>query len=321
MGKPMVSIIIIFLNAEKYLSEAVESIFAQTYDRWEILLVDDGSTDASTEIAKRYATQNLKKVRYLEHPGHQNRGKGASRNLGIFHAQGDYIAFLDADDVWLPEKLAQQTVILDSHPEAGMLYGSTLYWYSWTQMPEDHKRDFLRPLGVQPNTVFKPPRLFSLFLRGMATVPCICSILVRRSAIQKIGGFDETFTEVNDIHEDQTLYAKMYLKFPVYVSGTCLDRYRQHPGSSMAIARNMGYLVPAREFFLRWLREYLIEQGEKDLEVWQSLQRELWRTRYPSWLPSSERLIHSMMWAKKWLLRLEERTLPSSIQNWLWKQN
>src|SRR5919198_1004258 len=105
---PLVSAIIIFLNAERFIQEAIESVFAQTYDAWELLLVDDGSTDGSTAIARRYAEQHPGKVRYLEHNGHQNRGKSASRNLAIRNCTGEYIAFLDADDVWLPRKLEQQ---------------------------------------------------------------------------------------------------------------------------------------------------------------------------------------------------------------------
>src|SRR3954449_4406587 len=107
-SRPVVSVIIIFLNAEQFLREAVESVFGQLYDKWELLLVDDGSTDGSTQLARRYAAHPSGKVRYLEHAGHQNRGMSAARNLGIRHAGGEYIGFLDADDVWLPQKLQEQ---------------------------------------------------------------------------------------------------------------------------------------------------------------------------------------------------------------------
>ena len=106
----MVSIIMIFLNEEQFIREAIESVFAQSYDTWELLLVDDGSMDLSTDIALRCADQHPGQVRYLEHADHQNRGMSASRNLGISHAKGKHIAFLDADDVWSPHKLEQQVV-------------------------------------------------------------------------------------------------------------------------------------------------------------------------------------------------------------------
>jgi glycosyltransferase involved in cell wall biosynthesis len=84
-------------------------------------------------------------VRYLQHPGHANLGMSASRNLGIRQADGPYMAFLDADDVWLPAKLEQQVALLEAWPEAAMVYGPTLWWYSWTERLEDQGRDFIHP--------------------------------------------------------------------------------------------------------------------------------------------------------------------------------
>ena len=85
---PRVSAIINFLNEERFLQEAIESVFAQSFNDWELLLVDDGSTDGSTGIARRYAEKNPGKVRYLIHEGRQNRGMSASRNLGVRNAVG-----------------------------------------------------------------------------------------------------------------------------------------------------------------------------------------------------------------------------------------
>jgi len=136
-AKPLVSVIINFLNAGEFIQEAIESVFAQSYDNWELLLLDDGSTDTSTKVALGYAKRYPEKVRYLEHPEHRNRGAAVSRNLGISHAKGEYVAFLDADDVWLASKLEEQVAILGLRPEAGMVYGSTLSWHSWTGTPED----------------------------------------------------------------------------------------------------------------------------------------------------------------------------------------
>src|SRR4028118_1816749 len=159
-NKPLVSAIIIFLNEERFLPEAIESVLAQTYENWELLLVDDGSTDGSTQIALNYAERHPGKVRYLEHPDHQNRAMSASRNLGIEHAKGEYIAFLDADDVWMAHKLEQQVSILEAHPEAAMLYGNRQEWHSWTGEPEDIHRDFVpEMIGARADTLFDPPAL------------------------------------------------------------------------------------------------------------------------------------------------------------------
>src|SRR5215208_465500 len=104
---PRVSAIVIFLNAGPFFEEAIESILVQDYDDWELLLVDDGSTDGSTEIARRYADGDPSRIRYLTHPGGENRGMSASRNLGVRQARGEYVAFLDADDTWLQGKLTR----------------------------------------------------------------------------------------------------------------------------------------------------------------------------------------------------------------------
>ena len=141
--KPLVSVTIIFLNAERFIEEAIRSVLRQTYANWELLLVDDGSTDGSTEIARSYTEHESGKVRYLEHDRHENRGMSASRNLGIRYSQGKHIAFLDSDDVWLPHKLEQQVAILHAHPEAGMVYGGSQYWHSWTGSAENTESDYV----------------------------------------------------------------------------------------------------------------------------------------------------------------------------------
>jgi glycosyltransferase involved in cell wall biosynthesis len=273
-NKPRVSVITIFLNAEKFIEEAIASVLAQTYPHWELLLVDDGSTDASTMIAHRYAAQYPNKVRYLEHPEHQNRGMSASRNLGIGHAQGEYIAFLDADDVYLPLKLERQVPLLDEHPEAAMVYGATSYWYSWTGEPADVQRDAKhkpRLLGVQPDTLVNPPELATLFLRREAQTPGTCAVLVRREAIQRTGGFEEAF---RGMYEDQVFFYKVCLAEPVFVESGNWDRYRMHPDSCCHVVEKTRRAYAARMAFLKWLEQYLSAQGTENVEVRKILQRQ-----------------------------------------------
>lgn len=277
-SKPLVSTVMIFFNEERFFPEAIESVFAQTYKNWELLLVDDGSTDGSTEIALRHAQQYPGKVRYLEHDGHRNRGASAARNLGISNAKGEYIAFLDADDVWLPQKLERQVALLNSQPEAAMLCGATQWWYSWTGNPEDTKLDHIRTLSVKPNTLVRPPKLLTLFLRN-ANVPCTCSVLLRQEIIEATGGFEEA---IRRVYTDQAFYAKVCLKAPVFVSGECWDKYRQHPDSCCSVAKRTKQLDFAELFYLNWLEPYLSEQGIKNSEVWRALRRRQWRHRHPT---------------------------------------
>jgi glycosyltransferase involved in cell wall biosynthesis len=272
IAKPFVSVIIIFLNGERFIQEAVESVFAQSYNHWELILVDDGSTDGSTQIARRYAAQHQQRVRYLEHSGHQNRGMSASRNVGLSNARGAYIAFLDADDIWLSHKLEQQIAILENLPEAGMVFGPTQWWYSWTGKPENIPRDFTHELGVPPNSLLKPPELLTRFLARESISPCTCSVLLRRKTVEQVGGFEEIF---KGLYEDQAFFAKVCLSVPVFASPTCVARYRQHLNSNCSIAQENGHYAQARRVFLNWLACYLRSQNYQHSGVWQALEREM----------------------------------------------
>src|SRR5262249_26786865 len=161
------------------IEEAIISVLEQTYACWELFLVDDGSTDDSTEIARRYAQQHSGRIWYLQHHNHQNRGMSASRNLGLNHARGDLIAFLDADDVWLPEKLERQVAIMEAQPKAAMVYGSSQHWYSWTGDAVDLPRDYIPAVGIEAGLI-APPALLTLSLKSTARTPCPSNFLVRR---------------------------------------------------------------------------------------------------------------------------------------------
>ncbi len=274
-----VSIVTPFLNAGPFLREAVESVLAQTCPDWELLLVDDGSRDDSTAIAQAFAAAHPDRIRYLTHPGRVNKGASASRNLATSVARGEFIAFLDADDVYLPDKLAAQVPLLDAHPEAGMLYGGTEYWYSWTGRPEDRDRDRIwRRFGVPAGAAVAPPRLLATFLRDGDTVPCMGSVLARRRAIEQVGGWEDSFRH---ICTDQVFHAKLALHFPVFVADGCWDRYRQHDGSACHSVQRAGQMHAAFLRYLTWLEAYLAEQRVDDREVWSALRGAVREYRYP----------------------------------------
>lgn len=127
----LVSVIIPVFNCEAYLAEAIESVLAQTYSAIEIIVVDDGSTDGSADIAKSFGNSG---VRFCYQP---NSGPGSARNRGVAMARGGLLAFLDADDMWLPNKLSLQTAALESNPKLDMILG--------------HVAEFLSPeLGSGP---------------------------------------------------------------------------------------------------------------------------------------------------------------------------
>lgn len=280
----LVSVIIIFLNAGKaFFEEAIASILFQTYKNWELLLVDDGSTEISTEIAKQYASLFPHKIRYLDHKGHRNRGMSATRNLGIQNAKGEYVAFLDADDIWLPQKLEKQVAILEVYPEAGMVYGSTQLWYSWTNRPEDAARDSQRLLGVKPDTLIQPPNLVPLFLQKKALAPSTCGVLIRRRVFDEVGSFEEKF---RSLYEDQAFFAKVCSKVTVFVESGCWDRYRQHSDSCCHSSANSGNYVDgqpnsAHLDYLNWLEEYFLHQKIQDIQIWKALYKARWPYDHP----------------------------------------
>jgi len=277
---PTVSGILIFLNAKAFLREAIESVLAQTRCDWELLLIDDGSKDGSTEVARLYAERYPSRIHYLTHDARTTRGKSRSRNLGIENSRGEYIAFLDADDIWLPSKLTAQVDILSRHPEAVMLYGPTTYWHSWA--PSNQHSDYRGVLGVRVETLYFPPFLLTRYLARSAIVPGLCSILARRNAVIKLGGFEESIPQ---LFEDQTLIAKLCLHGPVYVDSGCYDLYRQHPDSSSAHAVNVGLYHPWRPSvshlaYLEWLAGYIARHARQHEHLRSAVRRELWLQRH-----------------------------------------
>lgn len=245
----MVSVICIFFNAERYIAEAVDSVLAQEGADFEVLLVDDGSTDASGAIARGYAARLPGRVRYLHHPDHANRGMSAARNLGLRHARGAFIAFIDGDDRWRPGKLAEQLAIFAAQPDAAMVCGTVNYWGSW-----EGRADRLIPTGHTLDRLSRPPgALLALYPLGSMDAPSPSDIMVRRAIAESVGGFEEEFT---GLYEDVVFFAKVFAGAPAWFSSRVWVDYRQHRDSSSASVVPQRYLAVRRRF-LAWLAEYV----------------------------------------------------------------
>ena len=271
---PRVSVITLFLNGEDFLAEAIESVIAQTYQNWEFLLVDDGSGPAATAIAKDYAARYPQKIRYIEHSNHANRGMSASRNLGVRHARGELIAFIDADDIWLPSKLAEHVGLLDAHREVGLVCGTTVYWHSWSS-----GEDQIVPTGHQQDVVIYPPDgALKVFPLGSAPPPSMSDIVLHAELIRRLGGFEEQFT---GHYESRVFLSKVFLSTPVYFSSAISNKYRQHPASCVRTAFREGTHIQNRLRFLDWLEQYLQTLDKVDQRVLSALRRELRPYRSP----------------------------------------
>ena len=279
---PLVSVIIGFFNAEKFITETIESVMNQSLDDWELLLVDDGSSDAGSGIAQRFSLQHPHKIHYLEHEGHRNRGVCASRNLGISKATGKFIAILDSDDVWQPNKLSQQTAILEAQPGAGMVFGASCYWNSWSGSEAEKSSDYTPPLGVAADTLHYPPTLLErCHPLGRATAPCPSDLLLRREVVNAVNGFEEQFNGIYQLYEDQAFLAKIYLSTPVFVSSSSWTKYRLHADSCVYRVENAGEEARVRLFYLNWLKNYLNRQHIHDAGIHKALGRALFLQRHP----------------------------------------
>ena len=261
---PRVSVLMTVWNCEAFLADAIESVFAQTTaESWELLIVDDGSTDRSLPIAQTYALKHAGCVRVLRHPAGRNRGISASRNLALEHARGEFLAFLDADDVYLPHHLQAQLDVLRKHPEAAMVYGAAERWCD-AQKPYDRLQSERAWWGQNYTPPLVPSQavagllqhgtLLRWFLEDESMVPCICTVLVRREAAQAVNGFENPF---RGLYDDQVFHAKLSLHHLIFANEECVARYRQHGHSCCASGRaDIAKQQAALKTFRAWLLRY-----------------------------------------------------------------
>jgi glycosyltransferase involved in cell wall biosynthesis len=195
-----VSVVIPAYNAARYLAEAIESVLAQTYDPIEVIVVDDGSTDATAEVARRYP------ARLIEG---SHGGRSVARNRGIDAAAGAFVAFCDADDVCVPNRIEAQVAYLDAHPEASIV-SCLIETFVDPGMP--------RPAWLSDWRADTRP--------GWGT----SALLARRSLLDRIGGFDPAY----DLGEDSDLVFRAgEMGAPLEFVDEVLVRYRAHDANSM----------------------------------------------------------------------------------------
>ena len=275
----LVSVIIPFLNTEEFLEEAIQSVLFQTYRNWELLLVDDGSSDKSGAIARSYAHSHPDKIIYLQHEGSGNKGVCASRNLAVAHARGEYIALLDSDDVWMEGKLMEQVALLLEFPQVSMFCEASLYWQNWKDLKLPNQ---LVPVGASGGRYYEPPELaLQLYPLGAGAAPCPSGLLMRKEMILRQGGFEEVFAGKYQVYEDQAFLIKIYLHETVYISESCNNLYRQRPGSLMDSTVGEKKYQEVRQYFLKWLETYLSQQSMPFPEVEKKLKKAMLRYQFP----------------------------------------
>jgi len=199
-----VSVIIPSYNCAEFIAEAVESALSQSYGNLEVIVVNDGSSDDTAEVLAAYRGRII----YLEQP---NLGAAAARNAGIARATGELIAFLDADDVWLPTKLEQQLAAWQAYPEAVLVY---------TQMVNfDHASG--AELGLFPASVPSGDLFERLLVENLIPLP---TVLVKASVLREVGCFDEGLVTA----EDTNLWLKIARRYRLLGLHSVLVRRRKH---------------------------------------------------------------------------------------------
>lgn len=248
-----VSVVIPVFNAQDVIRETIESVLAQTWTDREIVVVDDGSRDGSGDIVRSFG----ERVRYIRQ---ENGGVARARNRGIAESAGRYIALLDHDDLWHPQKLEKQVAVLDRRPEVGMVITDVAH------IARDGK-----PMGIV-GAGYNPAEPFArLFVRGY--VPTPSAALIRRSVFETAGGFDERFHSAGmDDHELWTRIAARY-EIANIPEPLTYHRNRDIKPATIALAHRplllstllerFGYDPVRRRYLLREQARYLADQGKQ----------------------------------------------------------
>ncbi|NQV00198.1 MAG: glycosyltransferase [Parcubacteria group bacterium] len=219
---PRVSVIMNCLNCEQYLKEAIDSVYNQTYKDWEIIFWDNASTDNSAKIAKSYDD----KIRYFKSDTIDNLGK--ARNFAIEQACGEYLAFLDCDDVWLAQKLEKQIQILESDSKIGLVYSDAFVFSNQKVLYSFYKKD--RPLRGN---------IFGQLLENY--ILAILTVVIRKDILMSLTHwFDDSLT----MDEDMDLFLRIAHDWKVDYVDEVLAKYRIHSGNE---SYKKLHLIPKEE--------------------------------------------------------------------------
>ena len=223
----VVSIITPVFNGEKYINACMDSVQAQTFADWEMLVVDDGSTDGTFDLVQRRSAQDSR-IRLLTHPEHQNRGVSKSRQLGISQCCGKYVSMLDADDLFELTKLERQVSVAQRHPDCVVFHGrGVCVDQNGVEKPSPNIADSFNRFATHDHVYD-----FCKHERFLLQNPILnSSTLIRRDALSETAyGFEQLFQ-----YEDWTLWVLLAQSGSFYVSAEDLVRYRAHDESASTL--------------------------------------------------------------------------------------
>lgn len=251
----MVSIILPVFNGERFIRDCLDSVLRQNLKDIEILVIDDGSTDRGLVLVEEIANKHQGLIRILKHPGGANRGISATRNLGIRSSKGEFIAFIDQDDIWLPGKLSRQVEALVENPRVSLVY-SKVALIDDTFMPTSEENlGFLgRKLGVSLSDSFS-------MLLNENSIPAL-SVVCRKECLLKAGLFDEQAPHHH--YEDWLLWCKIAFFTKILFIPEVLAYYRVHGRNYSLIRKAAGLDLLAEKEFLIRLYSYLVQTAGPD---------------------------------------------------------
>lgn len=227
--QPRVSVIVPAYNSAGYLPFAIDSVLSQTYGDWEIVIVDDGSTDHTQSLVESYRPKLQDKLRYI----HQsNRGLPAARNQGIRCARGEFIALLDADDVWLPHRLERSVEVMDREPETGLVHARVVRINA--------RGSVIGQLRVEPK--YMSGHIAPYIYTRRAHIVCP-TVMFRRRCLDTAGWFDEVMRAT----EDRDLWFRIALGYKITYINEVLAYYRLSPSSMTA---DLDRLLTAQLYFV-----------------------------------------------------------------------
>jgi len=235
---PEVSVIIPAYNSSRYIAEALDSVFEQTFKDFEVIVVDDGSTDDTRRIIENYPHQ----IKYFYQ---ENGGPAKARNLGIRKSEGKYIAFLDADDLWLASKLEKQVAEFEKNPELGMVITENCLF---------DDAGVYRDVVGKSNYLMHGDLVTNIFLKSGVVTP---TVMVRRDVFGEIGLFEETLR----IGEDDNMWIRIAFHYPVGFVDEPLAKIRDHQMRTMRV--NQNYAVYTRASVEMLLNKYDRRLGDK----------------------------------------------------------
>jgi teichuronic acid biosynthesis glycosyltransferase TuaG len=238
LTSPKVSVIMPAYNVENYISDAIQSVIAQTYCNWELIIIDDGSKDSTSKVAAEWQIKDNRIQYYYQDNGKQ----GKARNLGISKSTGIYLAFLDADDLWMPEKLEIQVLTIQEK-NVDLIFANSYIF-------NDHEVN-----DISKKTNISAPVFYTIsdltFFLEANRIP-ILTVLVKREKVININGFSEDLVIQNV--EDYHLWLKLLMSnCRFYSLGDVLAKYREHENSATSKDRIVMHKIPAAFFDLSQL--------------------------------------------------------------------